>query len=59
MRYTIEISEEQRAILEAALRASHPGPYSDDDEATILRELIQDLPECETADPGIVHSLCC
>jgi len=56
MSYTIVINEEQRAgIVEALSLWLENGP---DDEMSILRSLLCDLPKHETEHPNCTHGLC-
>ena len=64
--YHIILSESQRQILAEAMSRFDPTILEGTDpttgatlteEATILSDLLQDLPEVETADPDIVHGL--
>jgi hypothetical protein len=57
MHYHIIINEEQRQIIENALRANQ-GLFDEESEECILLELIDDLPTQETQLPGCIHGLC-
>jgi hypothetical protein len=57
MHYHIIINEEQRQIIENALRANQ-GLFDEESEEHILLELIEDLPTQETQLPGCIHGLC-
>lgn len=57
--YTIQINEEQRKILEEALKAIEPVAQRDGDEETsILLDMFIDLPEQEASQPEIIHGFC-
>lgn len=61
--YNIVINEQQRKIILAALDNCSPD-FIDDcgpdacDELDMLCEMIEDMPQVEAADPGILHGLC-
>lgn len=64
MAYTIQISEEQRTLIEQALKilADDPilGPAKelDQKELRILHKMVKELPEGEAETPGALHGLC-
>ena len=54
MSYSILLDEEQRALIVAALGyLSRPS-----DEAKLLLQMLQEIPEVEASSPGILHGLC-
>jgi hypothetical protein len=56
MKFTIRLSDAQRLVLLNALNAEFAGLIPDvESEASILFDMLRDLPECESADPGILH----
>lgn len=55
MAFTVMFSEEQRVALLALMRAAHP---SMDDALEYWVEMLEELPENEAANPGILHGFC-
>lgn len=58
--YMIEISEEQRAMIVAALAAyKYPACFeaADREELDVLHGRLHDLPTVEADDPDVVHAL--
>jgi hypothetical protein len=53
-KYTIVISEEQRAILYAALRP-HLQHVEASEEEVMLGGMLRDLPEHESLEPGAIN----
>lgn len=58
--YTVQINEEQRAILEAALRELYPTQVAFPAgapifEPALLRDMLADLPKVEGQTPGTLH----
>ncbi len=63
MAFTIEINEQQRALIVAALAQVHGSVqpsmfFETDDEALLLQQMLVDLPQAEKESPGCVHGLC-
>lgn len=63
MAYTIQINDEQRALILRAVRGLiNSGDEiiidSDRDELELLRDVLHELPANEAADPGTIHGLC-
>lgn len=58
MPYNVMINEEQRVLLANAMREYCKTRDENEDEATLLLALLDELPEVEKADPGILHGLC-
>lgn len=66
MLYTIQINDEQRALLVRSIRAHLEGeergycmplPQDDRDELALLQGMLEDLPVQEAEDPGCTHCL--
>lgn len=58
--YEVHFNEEQRALIETGLsrllEASPAG--ADDEELSLLRDMIKGMPGVERESPGIIHGLC-
>lgn len=63
MTYNIQINEEQRALMVRCIRALLQSNDEliipeDEEELELMRDMLQDLPEQEAAEPGSTHGLC-
>lgn len=63
MAYTIQISEQQRALITDLLgelvKLKEHDPNSQDwEEVEILHKMFQELPEAERETPGALHGFC-
>lgn len=63
MAYTIQINDEQRALMVRCIRALLQSNDEliipeDEEELELLRDMLDDLPAQEAAEPGCTHGLC-
>lgn len=58
MTYTIEINEDQRLHLVAALEAANLPTDPNNDSLHLLLDMLKEMPAIEKEDPRILHGLC-